>query len=153
LTFEIVTRILYKSLFKGEKYMRIILPTLNMEGSYDLDPDTIDKKIEEERLGNYALGYLNEKNSFIVKYVGRGIVYDRLYEHLTDEHNQPTFKFSYAKAETDAKVEIEICSKECKNYHDFYYTKDGKKQLTNKEHPKLPKGKKCPYCSHVGGKE
>jgi hypothetical protein len=133
--------------------MKIILPILDMEGPYDLDPDIIDKKIEEECPGNYALGYLNEKGGFIVKYVGRGIVYDRLYEHLTDEHNQPAFKFSYAKAKASEKIEDEICLKECKNYHDFYYTKNGKKQLTNKEHPKLPKGKKCPYCSHVGREE
>jgi hypothetical protein len=130
-----------------------ILPILDMEGPYDLDLDTIDQKIEEGRLGNYALGHLSEKGGFVVRYVGRGIVYDRLYEHLTDEHNQPNFKFSYAKAGTDVKAEIEICIKECKNYHDFYYTKDEKKQLTNKEHPKIPKGKKCPYCSHVGGEE
>jgi hypothetical protein len=122
-----------------------------MKGPYSLDLGTIDKVIKKDHLGNYALGYLNEKSSFIVRYVGRGIIYDRLYEHLTDDHNQPTFKFSYAKAETDTKIETEICAKECKNYHDFYYTKNGKKQLINKEHPKLPRGKKCPYCSHVGG--
>jgi hypothetical protein len=133
--------------------MIILSKMLDMEGPYSLNLDTIDKVIKEGHLGNYALGYLNEKGGFIVRYVGRGIVYDRLYEHLTDEHNQPAFKFSYAKAKADAKVEDEICTKECRNYHDFYYTRDGKKQLTNKEHPKLPKGKKCPYCSHVGGEE
>jgi hypothetical protein len=131
----------------------IILSILDMKGPYSLDLDTIDSVIKKDLLGNYALGYLNEKGGFIVKYVGRGIIYNRLYEHLTDEHNQPAFKFSYAKAETDAKIEAEICAKECKNYHDFYYAKDGKKQLTNKEHPKLPKDKKCPYCSHAGGEE
>jgi hypothetical protein len=45
-----------------------------MEGPYDLDLDTINRIIKEERLGNYALGYLSEKDNFIVKYVGRGVV-------------------------------------------------------------------------------
>jgi hypothetical protein len=98
--------------------------------------ETIDS-ILENRLGNYVLGFI-KNGSFVPKYVGRGDVYDRLYVHLDDEYNQPLFKFSYAENETEA------CKKECNNYHDF------KNQLMNKEHPKLPKGKKCPYCSHIG---
>jgi hypothetical protein len=62
--------------------MIIVLPILDMEGPYDLNLDTINKVIKEGHLGNYALGYLSEKGGFIVKYVGRGMVYDRLYEHL-----------------------------------------------------------------------
>ena len=100
------------------------MATLNMKGPYDLNLKTIIS-IVENSLGNYALGYVNKKGVFFPKYVGRGDVYDRLYKHLDDEYNQHLFKFSYAKNEEEA------CKKECKNYHDF------KKQLMNKEHPKL----------------
>jgi hypothetical protein len=127
------------------------MPSLEMPyGPYALDEDTINEIVLEDYLGNYALGYEKDHDNFVVKYVGRGNVHDRLTDHLDDEHNQPAFKFSYAEAETDKKAEVEIYIKECKNYHDFYYDKKGVKQLTNREHPKLPKGKKCPYCSHIG---
>jgi len=117
--------------------MRLILKALNMKGPYDLNLETIDSTVKN-RLGNYALGFVKKEGGFVPKYVGRGDVYDRLYAHLYDEYNQPSFKFSYAKNETEA------CEKECKNYHDF------EDNLMNKEHPKLSKGNKCPYCSHVG---
>jgi hypothetical protein len=118
--------------------MELRLSALNMDnGPYDTDEENINS-LTEEKLGNYALGYTSETKGFTPKYVGRGNVHDRLIAHLSDEYYQPMFKFSYAKNEKEAYT------KECKNYHDF------KNQLLNKEHPKLPKDIKCPYCSHVG---
>ena len=114
------------------------MPDLNMDNvPYDTDEETINSLVEEQ-LGNYALGYINEKGGFVPKYVGRGNVHDRLIAHLSDEYYQPAFMFSYAENEKKAYT------KECKNYHDF------QKQLLNKEHPKLPKGIQCPYCKHIG---
>ena len=118
--------------------MELRLKVLNMDnGPYDTDEEIIGSIVEKQS-GNYALGYISETGGFIPKYVGRGNVHDRLIDHLSDEYNQPMFKFSYAKNEKEAYT------KECKNYHDY------KNQLLNKEHPKLPDGIQCPYCSHIG---
>jgi len=118
--------------------MILLIPALNMDnGPYDTAEETINSFVEN-RLGNYALGFVKKTGGFSPKYVGRGDVHDRLIAHLKDEYYQPKFKFSYAKNEKEAYT------KECKNYHDF------EDQLLNKEHPKLPKGIKCPYCRHIG---
>lgn len=114
--------------------------SLEMNGAYNLDNETIDNQVKNNRIGNYALGYYDKKNTFIVKYVGRSDtdLNRRLKEHVRDKFDQPLFKYSYATTVEEAY------KKECKNYHDF------KGGLLNDEHPKLPKGKKCLYCSHVG---
>lgn len=47
------------------------MPSLNMNGSYDLTTEKINEIVTRTSTGNYALGYLNKENIFIVKYVGR----------------------------------------------------------------------------------
>jgi hypothetical protein len=113
--------------------------SLNMGSIFDNTKENIDLFVEN-KIGNYALGYIDKNGVFIPKYVGRGKVQSRLIKHLIDDEytEQPFFKFSYAKNETEARI------KECQNFHDF------KDQLLNKEHPKLPNGEKCHFCLHVG---
>ena len=90
-----------------------------MNGPYLLNKDKIDEVVTETSAGNYALGYVNEKGTFIVKYVGRAD---------SDVNASPKAAFE----------------KECRNYHDF----GGSKSLDNKIHPDRPKNSswKCPCC-------
>lgn len=111
--------------------------SLGMEGPYDFDRDTINDVVTRTSAGNYALGYINDSNIFIVRYVGRADsdVKERLLQHLKE--NYYSFKFSYA---TSPKAAFE---KECINYHDFL-------PLDNKIHPDRPdnsKSWKCPRCN------
>jgi len=113
------------------------MASLNMSGPYTLDESTINKFVEEERIGNYALGF-SKDGSFYVKYVGRSDedLNKRLKQHI-GKHFQ--FKFSYALS---AKTAFE---KECHNYHDF----GGNNQLENEIHPDRPKNTnwECPVCT------
>lgn len=108
-----------------------------MNGPYDLNEKKINEVVSKTSAGNYALGYIDTKGSFIVKYVGRADsdVNDRLKDHVS---KHPKFKFSYASS---PKAAFE---KECQNYHDF----GGSKKLENKIHPDRPQDSnwKCPVC-------
>lgn len=42
-----------------------------MSGPYNFTSDDIDATIMRTSPGNYALGYVSDKNTFIVQYVGR----------------------------------------------------------------------------------
>jgi hypothetical protein len=44
---------------------------LDMDGPFDLSSKVIDSKVAPNLIGNYALGYMNERNKFVVKVVGR----------------------------------------------------------------------------------
>lgn len=110
------------------------MPSLNMNGAYDFDSDTIKDKVEEEEIGNYALGYVKD-NSFYVKYVGRSDndLQKELIARLEKNHSK--FKFSYASSDSEAY------KKECQNYHDF-------KPEENEIHPASTAGKNliCHIC-------
>lgn len=47
------------------------MATLNMNGPYELTTAKIDAVVTRTSPGNYALGYVNSENTFIVQYVGR----------------------------------------------------------------------------------
>lgn len=115
------------------------MATLNMDGPYDLTTAKIGAVVTKTGPGNYALGYVNDKDTFIVQYVGRSDrdVAARLRQHVGEKYKQ--FKFSYA---TSAKAAFE---KECINYHDF----GGSQKLDNAIHPDRPAGTgwKCPRCN------
>lgn len=115
------------------------MASLDMLGPHQLDNKTIDNIISE-KMGNYALGYLDDEKTFIVKYVGRDDVdlNCRLKVHANNGKYK-LFKYAYA---TSAKAAFE---KESKNYHDF----GGKESLDNKIHPDRPDGSgwKCPSCN------
>ena len=116
------------------------MASLEMGKSYDFDAKSINNVVTSVSAGNYALGYLNKNNEFVVQYVGRSDsdVRERLLQHIGEKYE--AFKFSYA---TSPKAAFE---KECKNYHDFG-GEEGK--LNNKIHPDIPNDSescKCPYC-------
>lgn len=115
------------------------MATLEMKGAYSLDEKTLEKILDDDKIGNYGLGYIDEEDSFIVEYVGRSD--DNLKERLTKHiGSYKKFKYSYANSIKEA------FEKECKNYHDFNGTKG---KLDNKIHPARPKGKEweCPRCT------
>ncbi len=107
-----------------------------MQGSFNLDEDTIDEKVTKTSAGNYALGSKDDEGTFLVYYVGRSDsdVNKRL-KRWVNNTKHPLFKFSYASS---AKAAYE---KECQNYHDF-------EPPDNDVHPDKPSGSnwECPVC-------
>lgn len=119
------------------------MPSLDMVGPFEFKPEVIRTFVTSDNPGNYALGYLNDKNMFIVKYVGRSDdepVRERILQHLMDKNasEYSHFKFSYETNTTKRFI------KECKNYHDF----GENEKLNNDIHPDSPNGLNlvCPYC-------
>ena len=114
------------------------MATLGSEGPFLLKDSAIDKVVSVKSPGNYALGHLNSKGIFIVKYVGRSD--DDLNDRLHDwtDSGYKYFKAGYASDDTEAYI------KECNNYHDFGESK----KLDNKNHPDAPDGNDvdCPVC-------
>lgn len=114
------------------------MASLNMYDPYPLNDTEINKQVTRKSPGNYGLGYTDEKNTFIVLYVGRSDtdLNDRLHRWVGKKYKQ--FKYSYADS---PKAAFE---KECRNYHDF----GGKEKLDNEAHPDRPSGTnwKCPVC-------
>lgn len=102
--------------------------TLDMKGPYSFTPEGIDEQITETSPGNYALGYMDNKD-FRVRYVGRSDtdVCDRLKSHIGKRPKCTHFKYSYASSPKTAY------EKECQNYHDFTPPE-------NKMHPDQPSG-------------
>ena len=116
------------------------MPSLEMQGSYDLTNDSIDKVITKTSAGNYALGRIDKADKkFIVSYVGRSDsdLNTRLKQHVG---KYPLFKYSYASS---PKAAFE---NECKNFHDF----GGTNKLGNDIHPDRPANTnwECPYCNN-----
>lgn len=118
------------------------MATLNMNGPYELTRSKINEVVTRTSPGNYALGYVNSENTFIVQYVGRSDsdVASRLRQHVGEKYKR--FKYSYA---TSPKAAFE---KECINYHDFGESR----LLDNSIHPDRPAGSgwKCPRCRIFG---
>jgi len=107
-------------------------------GPFDFDEETIDREVEDNRIGNYALGYKRESDGgFVPKYVGRSdtdLKKELKAKLPTKSSTRQKFMFGYAG---DRKEAFE---KECKNYHDFRH------QLENDIHPRRPDGTdyRCP---------
>ncbi|MBE6084378.1 MAG: hypothetical protein E7203_02730 [Selenomonas ruminantium] len=118
------------------------MASLDMKGPYPYNKSTIEKEVYPNRIGNYALGYIDSGNIFRVQYVGRSIdmgVRERLLSHIESGDNEyESFKYSYAKSEKEA------FEKECKNYHDF----GENKKLKNDIHPSRINNYRCPICDN-----
>lgn len=123
------------------------MPSLNMGASFPLNEDEINARIAENRIGNYAYGYINDNGSFIVKYVGRSDtdLRTRIKHGIQEFNDNPKlryerFKFSYADSAEEAY------RKECQNYHDFGGPEGS---LMNERHPDTPDGLNltCSICS------
>lgn len=123
------------------------MASLNMGSNYyPLNQETIDRVVENGRIGNYAYGYINGEGMFVVRYVGRSDtdLHVRISHGISEYRERPAlrydlFKFSYACTAQEAY------EKECRNYHDF----GGERGLlANTEHPDRPKGTfhHCPIC-------
>ena len=106
---------------------------------YEYDFKTVKKTFGDNDLGNYRIGHY-EKGNFVVTYVGKGNLKDRLNGHFDDGYHDDYFTFS---PEDDDE---EMFKQECKDFHSY------KSTLRNENHPPVPKGKKCPVpsCDHVG---
>lgn len=117
------------------------MASLDMNGPYNFDAKEILNRVDDNRIGNYALGYVGNDNRFYVKYVGRSDnnVQARLLKHFYNEEQYSKFKFRYSDS---VKQAFET---ECKNYHDFGGLRG---QLNNIKHPDRPDGKEyqCPKC-------
>jgi hypothetical protein len=109
-----------------------------MNGPFDFTSEEIDKQVESNRIGNYALGYMNG-DTFMVKYVGRSDTDLNLELKARLDRPYSKFKFSYASSVREA------FDKECRNYHEF----GGKGSLDNEVHPARPSGADWP-CSVTG---
>jgi hypothetical protein len=113
----------------------IMSKSLDMNGSYSFDSDTVKSEVSINKIGNYALGY-TKNSTFYPQYVGRSDtdLQDELIIRLVT-HPHSRFKFSYANSKGEAY------RKECQNYHDF-------KVPENDIHPALPRGMNltCPIC-------
>lgn len=98
-----------------------------------ISTENIDKHVEKNKIGNYALGYM-KNGSFVPKYVGRSDndLNTRLKDYIDTKYKR--FKFMYQTSKRNAFI------KECENYHDFI------DQLDNKNHPRKPDNAKwiCP---------
>lgn len=124
------------------------MPSLNMGGTaFPLTEEKINANVAEQRIGNYAYGYLNDNGSFIVRYVGRSDtdLRNRIKHGIQEFKDNPKlkyeqFKFSYADSAEEAY------RKECQNYHDFGGPEGF---LMNERHPDSPEGTDltCPICS------
>ena len=117
---------------------------LGMKGPFEFTSQKVNEMIENNRIGNYALGYItkdsNGEHVFCVKYVGRSDndLNDRIKDHLGESKEYTHFKFSYETCSRNAFL------KECRNWHDF----GGEDILDNHYHPDKPNGTnwKCPVC-------
>ena len=105
-------------------------------GPFEFDKATIMRKVAQNSIGNFALGYLKESTGgFVPKYVGRSDsdVREELLAKLeTKSRTRQNFEFDYANS---VKAAFDM---ECENYHDF------RKQLENEIHPRRPEGKDYP---------
>ncbi len=88
---------------------------LYMSGPFKFDSKTIEEKVQEGKIGNYALGTANHDGTMKnVAYIGRSD--NNLKAELLARlktHKHPNFKVSYASSPKEAYT------KECQNYHDF----------------------------------
>lgn len=114
---------------------------LTMEGNFPYNKEEIVKRvIKKDGKGNYRTGEMDQMGRFIPRYVGRGIVFNRLNDHLDEGFKDAYFQFRYENSEIKS-YEIESA--------DYDYFGVLHKQLRNAEHPKRPDCRadlKCPYC-------
>ena len=115
---------------------------LDMDGPFDLSPKVIDEKVGENLIGNYALGYMNKGDKFVVKAIGRadtdlrselktarGKFSGGFLSTLFSSDTPDKFKFSIAST-ADSAYQVE-----CRVFESF----GGTAKLLNKQEPVPPK--------------
>jgi hypothetical protein len=114
------------------------MSTLDMHGPFELTAGIIDKKIQKNTIGNYALGFAGKDGIMSINYVGRSDtdLNRRIKEHLDDDYSH--FMYTHSLSPDIAYV------KECHDYHAFI----DKFRLDNNNHPAKPENSNisCPYC-------
>jgi hypothetical protein len=107
-----------------------------LHGPHSLTAAGVSNNVKGIGPGAYALGNTNEKNVFIISYVGRSD--DDLAARLQQHVSEPYLQFKYGFLDTAAAA----FDKECRLYHDF-------DPPDNKVHPARPKNAKwsCPVCT------
>ena len=112
------------------------MPNSGLSGPFPLTSAGVSKNVSRTSPGAYALGRVDEQNTFHIRYVGRSDddVAGRLQQHVPESYTH--FKFDYFPS---AKTAFE---KECRLYHDF-------EPVDNKVHPARPKNANwsCPVCT------
>ena len=106
-----------------------------MNAPFPFNEKSIDNTIHDNKIGNYALGSINDKDGLSVSYVGRSDndLKAELKQRL-QTHPHSHFKTSYANSVEEAY------NKECQNYHDFSPSE-------NEIHPAKPNlNIQCPVC-------
>jgi hypothetical protein len=113
------------------------MPNTGLYGPCRLTETTIDQHFTKTGPGTYVLGHTNDRNVFVVEYVGRSDddLNHRLKDWVGDYYH---FKASYFEAARDA------FDKECEIYHNFGESR----VLDNDIHPARPSGTswRCPVC-------
>ncbi len=101
--------------------------SLNMSNSFEFNFNVINSKINDNKIGNFALGS-KQYNDFTVLFVGmsQDDLKATLKEHLRVNSKYTHFKFSYAETVKEA------FEKECVDYHTF------KNSVLNEYHPSSP---------------
>lgn len=123
-----------------QKTYKLYKPETGMHGPYGLDDDTIND-LDEDIYGVYVLVAKGDKGGTIVVYVGRGIVKDRMREHV-EEKDASAFYFKPLDDDDTGFAE------ECRLFHLY-----GKRpHLDNRQHPDVPDGapRTYPRCSQRG---
>ena len=108
---------------------------MKIDGPFELNAETIDKKVPQGQMGYYILGKTKDNLYFYTCYVGRSDtdLRARLKQHINEGYT--LFKYGTVSS---AKAAFEA---ECLLYHEY------KKQIDNLIHPDRPDNAphwKCP---------
>jgi hypothetical protein len=107
-------------------------------GPYDFNKENVENLVENQKIGNYALGYLSPMGGFAPKMIGRSdkdLKEEMLIKiDIARKKGYNKFCFKYADSLKEG------FERECLNYHTF------QRQLDDKMHPNPPKSNnlKCP---------
>ena len=124
------------------------MPTLKLNSKHFAINEKSLEGVPECGNGNFAFGFVNSSYRFVPKHVGRAST--NLKENIVaaiDEQKEGGMQYTHFKYKC-APSRQEAYEKECHNYHEYSFTKDGEsKQLDNMSHPS---GGSCPIenCYH-----
>jgi len=114
------------------------MPSLKMYGPYDLTPENIERYVKPYVPGVFAVGYMRENGTFVVRYIGRSDADVR--SALRGQPSDESTRFKWLESAS----QMAAFDTQCELYHQF----GGLDTLENEEHPERPKGSKwvCPLC-------
>ena len=102
------------------------------------------ESIPDTQFGNFAFGYINRKSRFVPNFVGHSNnnLKDEM-KAVSHQKKQEGKRYTHFKFEA-ARDRAHAYEKECKNYHDYKFRKDGTTSQLESMHPT---GGTCP----IGG--